>query len=86
VKIECTSCGATGLYSGFAESKDHAVICHTCKGKGYRDVQTIDDNATFTEFSGRKPKPGIQYVYVSGDWMSPNRSKITIEQFNNLTS
>lgn len=53
---ECPSCGGTGLYSGFGEGEGAAVVCHGCKGHGYRVSQ-------FKAFEGLKPKPGVRRVY-----------------------
>ena len=32
---ECESCESTGLYQGFCERKDEAVVCSCCKGRGW---------------------------------------------------
>lgn len=37
-KAECQDCRATGLYSGFAEPKGTAVICHKCDGTGCVEI------------------------------------------------
>ena len=34
INIECKSCGATGIYHGFAEGDGVGVICNICKGTG----------------------------------------------------
>ena len=34
INIECKSCGATGIYHGFAEGDGVGVVCHNCKGTG----------------------------------------------------
>jgi hypothetical protein len=34
IEIECSSCGGTGLYIGFAESEGAAVVCKMCDGTG----------------------------------------------------
>lgn len=35
VKIVCDSCAGTGIYQGFMEKKNEAVICLHCSGDGY---------------------------------------------------
>jgi len=58
VKQECDSCHGTGLYQGFMEQAGTAVICVTCKGKGWYMHQ-------YKEFTGRKRKEGVKKI--SGD-------------------
>lgn len=58
LKCECSSCRGTGLYSGFAEPKGTAVICHSCEGQGWV-------NLSYTEFVGRKKKRGIKSIRIS---------------------
>lgn len=55
VKVECSACGGTGLYSGFAESKGTAVVCVQCGGDGCEEI-------TFTPFTHRKDKRGIHTI------------------------
>ena len=38
VKAVCTSCGGTGLYTGFCEEKGHPVVCRSCKGTGCMEI------------------------------------------------
>lgn len=35
VKAECSACGGSDLYVGFAEPKGAAVVCVKCDGTGY---------------------------------------------------
>lgn len=64
-KTECTSCSGTGLYCGLAEPKGTAVICYSCRGKGYAGHLTEG-----RPFSERKPKPGVHQVFTDGGlWM-----------------
>lgn len=58
VKAECSSCGGTGLYCGFAEKKGLAVVCRTCSGTGCKEI-------SYTLFTGRKPKADIHTVSLS---------------------
>lgn len=57
-KTECIACGGTGLYSGLAEPKGTAVICIQCGGSGCKEI-------TFTPFTRRKGRRGIQTVSLS---------------------
>lgn len=56
VKHECGSCRGTGLYSGMGESEGAAIVCHHCKGLGFRVSE-------FIEFTGRKELPNVVRVY-----------------------
>jgi hypothetical protein len=56
--IECPSCWGTGLYSGFAEPKGVAVVCHDCEGTG-------GQNFVYKEFTGRRKRRDIERVSVS---------------------
>ena len=58
IKRECIPCGGTGLYAGFGESKDTAVVCHTCSGTGEETVKILDK-----PFTRRKKRKGIKKVY-----------------------
>jgi len=58
VKQQCDDCHGTGLYSGFCEAKNEAVVCHGCDGQGWI-------NHVYTEFEGRKRKRGIKSIRIS---------------------
>lgn len=58
IKIACPSCGATGLYKGFAEVPGEAVVCLGCSGKGWKWFE-------YQPFEGRKKKNGIQVIRFS---------------------
>ena len=55
VKAECSACGATGLYCGFAEPKGTAVVCLVCGGTGWVDLK-------YTPFEKRKGRKDVQWV------------------------
>lgn len=55
---ECEYCGGTGLYAGFAEKDDCAVVCRFCKGKG-----SIDYKHEYIPFTGKKQKSGVSRVF-----------------------
>lgn len=79
VKVECSACGGTGLYSGFAEPKGTAVICFDCDGSGYEEI-------AFTPFTHRKGKRGINIVKRSrgsfvGTGVGPVGASITYNEF-----
>lgn len=81
VRENCESCGATGIYHGFAEHPGEGVICLNCNGKGYVDY-------TYTPFTARKTRRGITKVYRSkgsfiGAGVGPAGSSITYEEFLN---
>lgn len=82
MKIECVSCGATGLYKGFAEPEGTAVICNDCKGQGYREIRAVAHGVEL--FRGRKSNAKIRRVATDGGlWMlrTGNPSTISIEEF-----
>jgi endogenous inhibitor of DNA gyrase (YacG/DUF329 family) len=58
IKVECPSCGGTGVYHGFAEPEGVAVVCLTCGGTG----ETI---FRYKPFTGRKRRKGIHTVQLS---------------------
>ena len=60
-KVECRSCGATGLYCGFAEPRGTAVICLQCNGSGARDADEVPARGA-VPFTGRKRREGIHKV------------------------
>lgn len=79
LQAECSSCGGTGLYAGFAEPKGTAVVCLTCDGTGCETIR-------YKEFTGRKPKRGIQFVSNSrGNFIvtgvGPCSLKISYKEF-----
>lgn len=58
VKAECSSCSATGIYSGMCEAKGTAVICITCNGTGCETIR-------YTPFVKRRGRRGIKTVSFS---------------------
>ena len=66
--IECNSCNGTGLYQGFMERKDEAVICVNCGGSGARPLNV-------KPFTGRKRKPGISKIRAGGGMIFDNPEK-----------
>ncbi len=55
VDAECTACGATGLYVGFAEPKGTAVVCVQCNGSGCKTIG-------YRPFVKRKGRRGVLTV------------------------
>ena len=55
---KCKSCKGTALYVGLAERDGAAVICHTCKGKGY-----CDQSIVYEDFEGIEKKEGVERVF-----------------------
>lgn len=58
VNAACSSCGATGLYSGMCEGPGRAVICLDCGGTGCQEIE-------YKPYEGRKRKRGIQTIQQS---------------------
>lgn len=81
VTIDCNACGATGLYSGFAEPRGVAVVCIKCGGTGKQDV-------VLTPFTRRHNRLGIKTVQRArgsfiGTGVGPTGGSITYDQFKN---
>ncbi len=79
VETECSGCGGSGLYCGFAEPKGTAVVCVTCGGSG---CQTI----TYTPFVKRHGKRGVTTVLLSrgtfvGTGVGPAGNSVTYAEF-----
>jgi hypothetical protein len=79
VKAECSSCGGTGIYCGFAEPKGVGVVCLNCKGNGHREIE-------YVPFTGLKKRFGIDTVRLSnGSFIAtgigPTGTAITYEDF-----
>jgi hypothetical protein len=58
IKVECRSCGSTGVYSGFCEPKGTAVVCGTCGGSGCETIR-------YKPFEKRRRRRGIKTVSQS---------------------
>jgi hypothetical protein len=79
VKAECSACGGTGVYKGFAEPSGVGVVCLECKGTGCREI-------AYTPFTERKRRDGIRIVRLSrgsliATGVGPAGSEVTYEQF-----
>ena len=77
VKAECSACGGTGLYCGFAEPKGMAVVCRQCGGTGC-------DTISYKPFDHRKRKRGVKVVLCDGGiWFARdgNEKTIPVEEF-----
>jgi hypothetical protein len=60
LKIECRSCGGTGIYKGMAERGSAGVICKTCSGTGCEEL-----NISYTPFTHRVITDKVKRVYLS---------------------
>ena len=58
VSAACTSCGATGLYSGMCEGQGRAVVCLDCDGTGCQVIH-------YRPYEGRRRKSGIKVIRQS---------------------
>lgn len=57
-KIECQSCGGTGLYVGMAERDGAAVVCSHCKGTG-----CYNHKFTYISFTERVRRDDVRRVF-----------------------
>lgn len=85
---ECRSCGATGLYCGFAEPRGVAVVCLECNGRGGIEYtfEWKREDIYATRFKSRKPRTGIHTVRRSaGSFLAtgvgPTGGSVTYEEF-----
>jgi hypothetical protein len=81
--IVCRSCGGTGVYQGFAEPPETAVVCLGCEGTGCEKYVL-----SYEPFEKRKRKRGVKWVQrsrgsliVSG--VGPHGDKISYKEFLN---
>ena len=61
LKIQCKSCGGSGVYQGMGERDGAAVICHTCGGTGCERYEF-----SYNLFKSRKKTRTVKRVYLSG--------------------
>ena len=57
LKIECTSCGGTGVFQGAGERDGAYLVCKSCKGTGCITYY-------YKEFTGRKTANDCKRVYT----------------------
>lgn len=79
VEAQCPACSGTGLYRGFAEPKDVAVVCVECNGSGKKVM-------TYIPFTERQKRKDVKYVQKSrgsfiGTGVGPTGGKSTYEEF-----
>jgi hypothetical protein len=63
-KVNCDSCGGSGLYQGMGEGGKSAVICQTCSGKGW--VYPSSLGKKYKLFTKRVIKKNIERVFDTG--------------------
>lgn len=79
VQAECSSCGGTGVYCGFAEPKGTGVVCLNCNGTGCRTIE-------YTPFTAIKRRNDVSQVMCSrGTFIvtgvGPAGNAITYDEF-----
>jgi hypothetical protein len=79
IEVECSACGGTGIYHGFAEPQGVGVICLGCNGTGKAKFK-------YTPFTGRKLRKDIKAVRRSqgtfiATGVGPTGKSITYEEF-----
>ncbi len=78
IKHQCESCDGTGLYVGMAERDGAAVVCSSCKGKGWQE-------SVFQPFTVRKKKPGVRRVFqVNVGIVIGENEKVKLEDFGGM--
>ena len=85
VKEGCGSCGATGIYRGFAEPPGVGVICGHCGGVGFneKDASAV---APKNIVEGRKRCDDVRRVHWSrgaafATGVGPTRHSVSYEEF-----
>lgn len=81
VKVECSSCGGSGVYCGFAEPKGTGVVCVYCDGTGGKTI-------SYKPFEGLKKREGVRTVRRSagtfiGTGVGPVGSSVSYDEFLN---
>ena len=61
VKIECSDCEGTGLYTGFNCHDAATTECRKCHGTGEAEISYIP-------FTGKKEKKGVKRVFPYSPW------------------
>ncbi len=79
VEAQCSACGGTGVYCGFAEPKGVGVVCSGCDGSGKQVI-------TYIPFTSRKRRTGVKTVQVSrgtfiGTGVGPVGSSVSYKEF-----
>ncbi len=79
VKVECSTCGGTGIYHGFAEPEGVGVVCLTCVGTGEAELK-------YTPFTGRKECMNIHTIRQSrgthiATGVGPTGASVTYKEF-----
>ena len=79
IQTECSSCGGTGVYKGFAEPAGVGVVCVTCDGTGCRTIEYTP----FTKMNKRKDVREVRRsrgtLIVTG--VGPTGESVTYEEF-----
>jgi len=79
---ECSRCGGTGVYVGFAEQDGFGVVCHTCDGSGKESM-----HFEYVPFTQRKERKKIKRVLESnpGIGVGLGNGKYAIDDFGGLS-
>lgn len=57
-KVNCPSCGGSGIFQGMAERETGAVPCNKCDGKGWIDIKI-----NYTPFKKKVIRKGVKRIY-----------------------
>jgi len=74
LKIECQSCGGTGVYRGMGERDGAAVVCYHCNGTGCEDF-----HFEYTDFVKRKVIKDVKRVFIKGYGYCVGTKPITLD-------
>jgi hypothetical protein len=75
----CKICKGTGLYQDFAEQEGAAIVCHSCKGKGW--YHTI---ITYHDFEGKIKKQGVIRVFQYNPGIGIGKSQLKDIRFEDF--
>lgn len=79
VKAECSSCGASGIYHGFAEPKETGVVCLNCDGTGAREIEYVPFTTRRVRYDINKVSQSRGSLLVTG--VGPVGNTITYDEF-----
>ena len=76
VYAECGDCGSTGLYQGFMEGKNAAVVCLACGGYGCQEIR-------YKPFEKRRRRRGVKTIRHSRALVATGKA-MTYREFEEL--
>lgn len=82
-KCKCKACAGTGIYVGLAERDGSGVVCHRCRGTGYRE-----ERIEYEDFDGRVKRGDVLRVFQSNPGIAIGVNKkrdLYLKSFGGMT-